>query len=207
MTPSSATRVIVSVLAAAVPLLLCSRLWGAEEAAPAAAPQAEVKAILDEHLADWGDAAARQAVLRMIHDVFPARLAELEEIVKRNRDEANEVADQLIDQAGRLVDLKQDEPREYERFLRLCRLDDECLALGRKARTLQGQERETVLVELRKKLAEAFDAKQESMKRELAAMETEVENLRRRVAKRADSRDTLIERRVLDLLGDREAEW
>jgi hypothetical protein len=31
--------------------------------------------------------------------------------------------------------------------------------------------------------------------------------LRRRVAKRAEGRDQLIERRALDLLGDREAEW
>jgi len=207
MNPSRATRVIMGVMAAAMPLLLCSRLHGAEGAAVAAAPAVEAKALLDEHLADWGDAAAREAILRTVHDVFPARLAELGDVAGRNRDEASEMASQLIDQAGRLVDLRQDEPREYERFLRQCRLDDECLGLGRKARALQGAEREASVAELKKKLAEAFDAKQEAMKRELAAMENEVENLRRRVAKRAEGRDQLIDRRVLDLLGDREAEW
>jgi hypothetical protein len=175
--------------------------------ATVAAPQPDIKALLDEHLADWEDGAERQAVLRMLHDVFPARLADLGEVLARNRDEAHEITEHLIHQSSRLVDLKGEAPAEYERELRLCRLDDECLALGRKAQAAQGQAKEALLAELRKKLAEAFDAKQEAMKRGLTAMEAEVENLRRRVAKRAENRDQLIDRRVLDLLGDREAEW
>jgi hypothetical protein len=173
---ADALRTTVAALIAAVPFLLGPGLRAAEGAA--VPPAAAAKALLDEHLADWDDPAARQAVLRTMHDVFPARLADLEEVVVRNRDEAHEIADRLIDQSHQLMNLKEGEPREYERLLRLCRLEDECLGLARKARTADAAAREPLVAELKKKLAEAFDAKQEAM-----------------------------QRRALDLLGDREAEW
>jgi hypothetical protein len=175
--------------------------------AASAAAKPEIKALLDQALADWDDPAERQAVLRELHDVFPAQLLDLQALAERNRDEANEMADRLVDQANHLVDLKRDEPRGYERAVRLCRLEDECLSLAQKARAAQGAAREPLVASLKQKLAEAFDAKQDSMARQVAAMEAELAELRRRVAKRAEGRDQLIERRALDLLGDREAEW
>ncbi len=205
MRPSFRLCLVSAVCLAFAPGALLPGARGAEE--EAATPGQAVKALLDERLQDWGDAGSRQAVLRMMHDVFPARLAELEEVLSRSRDEAQGIAGELIEQSSRLVDLKEGEPLEYERFLRQCRLEDECLALGRKARSAEGAAREALLGELRTKLGEVFDARQEAMARDLAAMEAEVEAARRRLAKRAENRQILIERRVLDLLGDREAEW
>jgi hypothetical protein len=199
-------RRTLGALLALAPLAFAQSAGRAAEA-DAPPPAAEVKALIDENLADWEDAAARQAVLRQLHDVFPARVADLEDVIARNRDEAAEIAEDLIQQANRLVDLKEAEPLEYERVLRLCRLDDQCLGLSRKARAAQGPERDALIAELKKTLGEAFDAKQDTMQRELAAMEAETENLRRRVTRRAENRDQLIDRRALDLLGDREAEW
>ena len=204
MQPALVSRILPAVLLA----LLCNAsLRAADEAGAPTPGKLEVKALLDQHLADWDDPAAKQAVLRELHDVFPAQLTELQAIAERNRDEAEEVSGRLVEQASHLVDLKADNPREYERALRLCRLEDECLGLAQKARAAQGADREALVASLKKKLAEAFDAKQESMKRQVAVMEAELANLRRRVAKRAEGRDQLIERRALDLLGDREAEW
>ena len=203
-----ASRIAVRGLVAVVVALLCAAgLQAADEAVVPAAGKPEIKALLEQTLADWDDPAAKQAVLRELHDVFPAQLTELQTIAERNREEAGEVAERLVDQANHLVDLKRDEPREYERAVRLCRLDDECLGLAQKARAAQGTAREPLVASLKKKLAEAFDAKQEAMKRQVATMEAELGELRRRVAKRAEGREQLIERRALDLLGDRDAEW
>jgi hypothetical protein len=177
-----------------------------EEVAPATG-KLEVKVLLDQALADLDDPAAKQAVLRELHDVFPAQLAELQGVADSNGEAATDTARQLVGQAKHLVDLKRDDPREYERVVRLCRLDDECLDLVRKARAAEGEARAPLVASLRQKLGEAFDAKQDTMNREVAAMAGELENLRRRVAKRAESREQLIDRRVLDLLSDREAEW
>jgi len=167
----------------------------------------DVKVLLDRALAGWDDPAERQAVLREIHDLFAWRLEQIQGLLRHNLDEAHEAAEQLVEQASHLVDLKQDRPQEYERAARLVRLEGESFALAAKARAAAGPAREAAVAELKAKLAETFDAKQEAMKRELAAMEAEVEALRQRVAKRVASRDRLIERRALDLLGDNDVEW
>lgn len=200
MQPAPASRILLAVL---LTLLGTAGLRAAD--APAAKPEA--KAFLDEALADWDDAAAKQAILREVHDVFPAQLVELQGVAERNHDAAREMAEQMANQANHLVDLKNDQPREYERAVRLCRLEDECLGLAQKARAAQGAAREPVVVSLKQKLAEAFDAKQESLTRQIALMEAELDELRRRASKRVESRDLLIERRALDMLGDRDAEW
>jgi len=209
MTHQLVSRMVTCGLVALVAALLCAAgVWAADEAtAPAAAGKPEAKAFIEQATADWDDAAAKQAVLREIHDVLPAHLTELQVVAERNHDAAVEMAQQMVEQANRLVDLKRDDPREYERSVRLSRLEDECLGLAQKARAAQGAAREPLVVSLKKKLGEAFDAKQEVMNRQVAVMEAELGELRRRASKRAESRDQLIERRALDLLGDREAEW
>ena len=185
-------------------LLLSSPLRAAEENAD---PKPSVKALIEEALRDWKDPAERQAVIRELHDLFSARLADLQGLAERHWAEAREAARHVVHQAGELVDLKRDEPREYERRCRILRLEDECTALAQKARAAQGAQHEQLVAELKKKLADLFDARQEMMERDLAAMEAEVESLRRRVSKRAENRGQLIERRALDLLSDVEAEW
>ncbi len=197
-------KLVSRILLAVLLTLLCSAGLRAADAPPA---KPEAKALLDEALADWGDAAERQAILREVHDVFPAQLAELQAVAERDHDAAREMAGQMVDQANHLADLRDDEPREYERAARLCRLEDECLGLAQKARAAQGAAREPVVASLKLKLTEAFDAKQESLTRQITLMEAELGELRRRANKRVESRDQLIERRALDLLGDRDAEW
>lgn len=198
----SATRSLL-----AVALFWVVGLRAADQAKAPAAAKPEVKALLDRALADWDDPAQKQAVLRELDEVFPAQLAELQVVAERDRDEANEMTDRLLEQADHLVDLKKDKPREYERAVRACRLEDECLGLAQKARAAQGAAREPLVASLKLKLAEAFDVKQQALERELATKEADLGELRRRVTKRMEGRNQLIEQRTLDLLGDREAKW
>jgi hypothetical protein len=207
LSPSTTSAAVRGLLTVAVAILCAAGVRAAEEPDAPAASGPSAKALLDEALADWDDPAAKQAILREIHDVLPARLTELQGVAERNHDAALEMAGQMVEQANRLVDLKNDEPREYERAVRLCRLEDECLGLAQKARAAQGAAREPLVASLKQKLSEAFDAKQDTMTRQIAAMEAELDELRRRATKRSESRDALIERRALDLLGDRDAEW
>jgi hypothetical protein len=182
-------------------------LRAAEGAAAPDAGKPTVKGLLEHALADLDDAAAKQAVLRELNDVFPARLAELQTTAERNAEEATQGAAQLVQEARQLVDLKQDNPGEYERALHLARLEDECADLVGKARAAQGDARAPIVTTLKQKLGELFDARQDELNREIAAKAGELEELRRRVAKRAENRDLLIQRRALDLISDTEAEW
>ena len=209
MQPSVCSRgARVTLTAAVVGIFLALVPVGAEEPARAAPERgADIKGLLERALQDWRDPAERQAILREIHDLFSWQVDQVQGLMGANLEEAREAAERLVEQASHLLDLKQDQPQEYERAARLVRLEGESFTLARKVRAAQGPAREQALGELKRKLGECFDAKQDAMKRELAAMEAEVENLRRRVTKRAESRDRLIERRALDLLGDNDAEW
>ena len=159
-----------TVLALAVVLLVTGTTRAAE---PAPAPERgpDIKALFDRALEGWDDPAERQAILREIHDLFSWRVEQIQNLLRENLDAAHEAAEQLVRQASELIDMKQDRPREYERATQVIRLEGESFSLARKARQAQGPARDTAVAELKAKLAETFDAKQEAMKRDLAAME------------------------------------
>ena len=65
----------------------------------------------------------------------------------------------------------------------------------------EGQERDKKIEELRQRLSEVFDLKQENRRREVDQLESELNRLRQRMVERKAARERLIEARLKELLG------
>lgn len=104
----------------------------------------------------------------------------------------------------RLERLRQTDPEEF-RFVQTDQmLEKETHALAEQFRRSEGETRE----KLRKQIAEAvgkhFTWRQERREREVKRIEEQLERLRQAVKARAEKREELIQRRVAELLGERE---
>jgi len=65
----------------------------------------------------------------------------------------------------------------------------------------EGPEREQAIAELRRKLEQVFERKQENRRREIARLEQQLRLLRERLNERERYRPQIIEQRLRELLG------
>jgi len=172
-------------------------------------PEAEVKdarGLVARSLADCDNAEERAAMERMIFALFPEELRRVQTVFPRNRDEAEEIMDRVMDQCWELMELKERNPERYEAEMNLRQLNNQTAELARQATAATGAKREALVAQLKSKLEAYFDLKQEQMKRELAETKARLEELDSQVRRRAQGRDALLDRRLRQLL-EGELEW
>ncbi len=170
-------------------------------------PARTLPALIEEFTREIDEPQLRQLLQRELHAYFPGELRRISELLKEDPEEAGEVLEQTLNQVWRLVELKEENPREYEREIRMRELENQAGDLADEIRAANGAGREELTARLSALLGQYFDLKQERMKRDIERLEKEAKHLRRVVAKRTENRDRLIERRQRQLLDDDDLEW
>ena len=101
-----------------------------------------------------------------------------------------------------LSDVQQYNQNLYSLLVREWRMEREAEALALEIRRLpDGAERNDRIAQLRQKLDEIFELKQNNRRREIQQLEQELSALNERLQKREQLRDRLIDQRLSDLIG------
>jgi hypothetical protein len=107
------------------------------------------------------------------------------------------------------MDVQRNDRQLYEQLLEERKLEAETHRLAQEIRSLQpGEVRTERLNTLRQKLLDSFELKQENRRREITQLERQLEGLQLRLHERERLRDRIIEERLRELIGERDArEW
>jgi hypothetical protein len=165
-----------------------------------------VQAMVEQELAECDDPQEKAAMQRLLFSLFPEELRRAEAALKHNRDEAEEIVGMVIDQAWRLMDLREDQPERYEAEVKLRQLNNQTIELGRKVVAAKGAEREALTKQLRARLAEYFDMKQAQMKQDAERLKAELERVEAQIRIRAERRNSMLDRRLRQLV-EGDVEW
>ena len=129
-------------------------------------------------------------------------------LAMRNEPEASAFLAGLVRQALDLIVLQETRPDVYEKTLKQRKLDRRAAELGGMLRRAQPAQKEPILKQLRQLLAESFEIKQELMRRDVSQMELQLGELKQLLARREENRRAIVEARVGELTGEKEAlEW
>lgn len=172
-------------------------------------PEVEVKdasGIVARCLAECDDPEERATMERMIFALFPEEMRRAQTVFPRNRDEAEEIVDHVVDQCWELMELKERNPERYESELKLRQLSNQTAELARQAVAANGAQREGLLKQLKAKLEAYFDLKQAQMKQEAEELKAHLDELENQIQRRAKGRDSMVDQRLRQLL-EGELEW
>lgn len=101
-----------------------------------------------------------------------------------------------------LNDVQQTSRELYERLLRERRMEQQAQDLAQVIRLLpEGGERRAKIDSLRAMLNQIFDIKQENRRREIERLQQKIQELQRSLQERRKMRETMIDRRLQQLLG------
>lgn len=124
----------------------------------------------------------REEVMRILHEAGP-RMRELNEMKERD-------------------------PRGYERLMEMRRIERESLEQAEAARHAGPEQREAAIGRLRETLNRLFDAREEMRARELAELKRRVAALEKAVTERKAAKDRIVEKRRRELMGEKsEDDW
>jgi hypothetical protein len=102
-----------------------------------------------------------------------------------------------------LNELKQRDPKGYEKMMDLRRLERESMEQANQARRAPPEEREAAQKKLKETLGRLFDAREEARSRELVELKRRVEMLEKAVTDRKASKDKIVEKRRRELMGEK----
>jgi hypothetical protein len=169
-------------------------------------PPKGVQELVARELADCDDPQEKATVQRLVFSLFPEELQRAGKALEGNRDEAEEIVGMVIDQAWRLMDLRQDQPERYEAEVQLRQLNNQTIALGHKAAAAQGAQRGMLTKQLRAKLLEYYNMKQARLKQDAENLKAELERVENQIRLRAERRDSMLDRRLRQLV-EGDVEW
>ena len=151
---------------------------------------------------------AMQAPLREIEqlsrELAEQGPGEVADRMRKNAEEASRMAAVLpqLDTQLYLADVRKENKELYGRMVDEWNREHEVRSLVNQIRALpDGDEREGLEAELRNRLGQMFDFKQENRRREIDQLEAELDELNGRVIERERRREEIIERRFQELLG------
>lgn len=135
-----------------------------------------------KRLMDAQDAGRRPDVMRMLSEAEP-RMRQLNEMKDRD-------------------------PKGFERMKELRRLEGESLELGERARRAPVDERERIVKQLEDVVGKLFDLREENRAREVAELKKRVEALEKELANRKANKERIVGQRRRELLGEKgEFDW
>lgn len=147
-----------------------------------------------------------QAVKQQVHQ---QRLNQLVEQMRVQAEQAAHAVEALpeMELQHYLEDVQRHSQDLYERLRREWELERETRELGADIQSLaQGDERAAKVEQLRSRLEEIFELKQQNRRREVEQLERQLDELRSRLERRERQRDQIIDRRLRELIGARPEE-
>ena len=100
-------------------------------------------------------------------------------------------------------ELKQRDPKGYEKMMEMRRLERESFTQAEAARRAPPEEREAAQNKLKETLGKLFDAREEVRMRELTELKRRVEALEKALGDRKANKDKLVEKRRKELMGEK----
>jgi hypothetical protein len=150
-----------------------------------------------------------EEVRAWLKDNEPETYRRMMEIQEQGRRE--EVMRILAEAAPRMRDLnelKQRDPKGYEKMMDLRRLERESMDQADEARRAPPEEREAASKKLKETLGKLFDAREEARVRELAELKRRVEALEKAMTDRKATKERIVEKRRRELMGEKsEDDW
>jgi hypothetical protein len=144
-----------------------------------------------------------------LKDNEPETLRRLNQLQDDGRRE--EVQRILADASIRLremSDLKQRDPKAYEKMQEMRRLEREGMELADQARRASPEEKEAASKKLQENLSKQFDLREEQRVREITELKRRVESLEKALGDRKSNKDKIVDKRRRELLGERvDEDW
>ncbi|HZF00090.1 MAG TPA: hypothetical protein VE981_23980 [Planctomycetota bacterium] len=107
-----------------------------------------------------------------------------------------------------MADLKQRDPKAYERMQEMRRLEREGMELAEQARRSPPEEKDGVSKKLAENLTKQFDLREEQRVREIAELKRRVEALEKALGDRKGNKEKIVERRRRELMGEKvDEDW
>jgi hypothetical protein len=127
---------------------------------------------------------------------------------ENRREEAMRLISEVAPRVREFKELKERDPKGFEKMMELRRLERESVEQAERARRAPPEERETAQKLLKETLGRLFDAREETRIRELAELKRRVEALEKAMAERKTNKDRIVERRRRELMGEKlDDEW
>ena len=134
------------------------------------------------------------------------RLMALQE--EGRRPDVARIFEEASNRMREMNELKQHDPKGYERMTEMRRLERESFTQADAARRAPPEEREAATNRLKETLGKLFDAREEVRVRELAELKRRVEALEKALGERKTNKDKLVERRRKELMGEKiDEDW
>ena len=103
-------------------------------------------------------------------------------------------------------ELKQRDPKGFEKMMEMRRLERESLEQAEAARRASPEDKEAAAKRLKETLGRLFDAREEVRVREIAELKRRVEALEKALTDRKAAKDKLVEKRRRELMGEKSDE-
>lgn len=132
------------------------------------------------------------------------RLAQLESEGKRP--DVMRILHEAGPRMREMNELKQRDPKGYEKVTEMRRLERESLEQADAARRAPPEEREAAAKKLKETLGRLFDAREEARARELVELKRRVEALEKAIGDRKATKDRIVEKRRRELMGEKSDE-
>ena len=134
------------------------------------------------------------------------RLMQIQE--EGRREEVMRILGEAAPRMRELNELKQRDPKGYEKMLELRRLERESMELAEQARRAPPEEREGAARKLKENLNKLFDVREENRARELVELKRRVEALEKALTDRKTGKERIVEKRRRELMGEKtDEEW
>jgi len=124
------------------------------------------------------------------------------------REEVMRIMSEAGSRMREMAELKQRDPKGYERMVELRRAERESMELAEQARRAPPEEREAASKKLKENLSRLFDLREENRARELTELKRRVEALEKALVERKTSKERIVEKRRRELMGEKvDEDW
>lgn len=150
-----------------------------------------------------------EGVKTWLKDNEPETLRRVNQLLEEGRrEEAQRILGDASMRIRDLSDLKQRDPKAFERMQSMRALDREGVELAEQARRGPPEEREAATKRLQENLSKQFDLREEQRVREITELKRRVEGLEKSLSERKTNKEKIVERRKKELLGEKvDEDW
>jgi hypothetical protein len=124
------------------------------------------------------------------------------------REEAQRILADASMRMHDLAELKQRDPKAFEKVQEMRRLEREGRDLAEKARQGSPEEKNASVMKLQENLSKQFDLREEQRVREIGELKRRVESLEKSLAERKANKDKIVDKRRREMMGERvDEDW
>lgn len=156
----------------------------------------------DEEGAEKGERFWIQKALQHLKRRNPEQFYRLQELRQTNPDQVREHLRGMVDQVKHLWEMKKRNPERFKQIERMEELEAESNGLARAVREAKGEEKAAARDNLREHISKLFDEREKGREQEIQELEKRLQELRALSEKRRAAKDEIIKRRIAEMSGE-----